>query len=170
MAKLSTAAWVAHDLGLATAIGGTVFGKTALQPALHEIGERASERVSDEAWRRFGWINLAAHGVIAASWFVGRAMVSGRSVSRGARRMTTVKDAIVIASVATGVATVVLGRLLSKRIRDQPERDHRALERTVGALGTANLVADLGIGAITTVLAMEGNKSLPFGFVSRRLP
>lgn len=170
MAKLSTAAWVAHDLGLATAIGGTVFGKSALQPALHEIGARASERVSDEAWRRFGWINLAAHGVIAASWFVGRTMVSGRSMSRSARRMTRIKDAMVIASVATGVASVVLGRLLSKKLRAQPERDHRALERTVGRLGTANLVADLGIGALTTALAMEGSKSVPFGFISRRLP
>ena len=37
MAKLSSAAWMVHDLGLATSLGGTLFGRVALQPALHQI-------------------------------------------------------------------------------------------------------------------------------------
>src|SRR5579872_1884716 len=34
MSTLSTAAWAAHDVGLATAVGGTLYGRAALEPAL----------------------------------------------------------------------------------------------------------------------------------------
>jgi hypothetical protein len=53
-ANLSSAAWAVHDLGLATAIGGTLFGRTALQPALSEIaGADERDLVSAKAWQRF---------------------------------------------------------------------------------------------------------------------
>ena len=39
MSTLSTAAWAAHDVGLATAVGGTLYGRAALEPALHEIAD-----------------------------------------------------------------------------------------------------------------------------------
>ena len=34
MAPLSTAGWIVHDVGLATNIGGQVFGMVALEPAV----------------------------------------------------------------------------------------------------------------------------------------
>jgi hypothetical protein len=34
---LSTAAWVAHNLGLAACFGGLLFGKAALNPSLSAI-------------------------------------------------------------------------------------------------------------------------------------
>ena len=43
MAKLSTAAWVAHELGLATSLGGLLFGRPALNPNL-EVLENRPER------------------------------------------------------------------------------------------------------------------------------
>jgi hypothetical protein len=179
MPVLSSAAWVAHDVGLATAIGGSVFGKSAMHPALHELRDvEERDRVADTAWRRFGWINLAAHLAMAAPWYVGRRMLSGREAGSTARTLTLVKDVLVAASVATGVASLVLGRLLGRRVRrrngDQralpaADRDH-ALERTVATVGTANLAANLGVLGVTAVLAMQASESPRFTWTSRHLP
>lgn len=174
MAKLSSSAWIAHDLGLATAVGGTMFGRLALAPALREISGKQRDTVSDTAWRRFSWINLAAHGLVAATWFAGRAMLSGREATKTSRQLTLVKDGFVVASLATGIASVILGRMLGKRLREREsvteEKDVKDLRRTVGALGIANLAANAGVAALTTALAMEGSKSVPFSWISRRLP
>ena len=128
MAKLSSAAWIAHDVGLATALGGTLFGREALHPALREgIDDQLDrDRVADTAWRRFSWINLAAHGAMAATWFAGRTMLSGREVTRSARPLTVAKDALIVASLATGLASVVLGRILGKRVRNQVDEARAA--------------------------------------------
>lgn len=183
MPTLSSAAWMVHDVGLATAIGGTLFGKEALEPALDQVieDEPIRDNVSDTAWRRFSWINLAGHVAMAATWFVGRTMLSGREVSGTSRKLTVAKDVLVIASLATGVASIVLGRVLGQRVRATESRRASAgggerpaqvegLRKAVGIIGTANLIANLGVGAVTTALSMEGNKSLPFTVVSRKLP
>ncbi len=183
MTTLSTAAYVAHDVGLATAIGGVLFGRTALQPALQEIANSAErDRVSACAWSRFSWMNLASHGVMAATWLAGRTMLSGREVGGTARTMTKVKDALVIGSVLTGVASNLLGWRLGKTIEQNrgpeqveeglaPENKRTlALKKTVGSLGTANLLFNVAIVGLTSVLAMEGNKSSRFSLFSRFLP
>lgn len=176
MAKLSSAAWIAHDVGLATALGGTLFGREALHPALREgIDDQLDrDRVADSAWRRFSWINLAAHGAMAATWFAGRSMLSGREVSRKARPLTVAKDALITASLATGLASVVLGRLLGRRVRNQVTLEQRerveTLRRAVGATGLVNLFANIGILGITTALSMQAAKSQKFGLISRLLP
>jgi len=185
MSTLSTAAWAAHDVGLATAIGGTLYGRAALEPALHEIDDPIErDRVSTTAWQRFSWLNLAAHGVFVATWFAGRSMLSGREVSGTARTLTQVKDGLVIAGLVTGIATAVLGRMLGRRVRDGegPAQVREAggiarggertvaLQRAVGGLGLANLIANIGALGVTAALAMEGSRSPRFTARSRFLP
>jgi uncharacterized membrane protein len=180
MSYLSSAAWIAHDLGLATTIGGTLFGQRALHPALNERLDDDQQRmlVADAAWRKFSWLNLAAHTVFAATWLVGRTMLSGREVSKTSRTLTRVKDGLVIASLVTGISSVVLGRVLGKKTRErerelstaQQDASIERLRKVVGALGKLNLVATAGIGVVTTGLSVEASKSLPFSFVSRKLP
>ncbi|MBA3538941.1 MAG: hypothetical protein H0T79_04875 [Deltaproteobacteria bacterium] len=186
---LSSTAWIVHDVGLATAIGGTVFGRTALQPGLRNISnEHERDLVADDAWRRFSWINLVAHGAMAATWFVGRTMLTGREVDRQARKLTIAKDVLVVTSLASGVGSIVTGRVLGRRNRAetgtetrgevgadaQPividKQRSRSLQRAVGALGIINLLANVGIAAVTAVLAMKANESLRFGLTSRKLP
>lgn len=183
MGTLSTAAWAAHDVGLATAIGGVLFGRTALAPSLEQISSPAErDRISATAWSRFAWVNLAAHGVMAATWIAGRTMLSGREVSGTARTLTRVKDGLVIGSLLTGVGSNVIGFLLGKQIDKHrgpaqvkagtvPE-DKRtlALSRTTAVLGTANLIANIAVLGVTSMLAMEGNKSGRFSLFSRILP
>ena len=56
MTKLSTAAWVAHSLGLGACFGGTLFGKFL-----------------SSAWNRYNAVSAASLGTAAGTWFVGRA-------------------------------------------------------------------------------------------------
>lgn len=176
MAKLSSAAWIAHDVGLATAIGGTLFGREALHPALREgiDDQEDRDRVADLAWRKFSWVNLAAHGAMAATWFAGRALLSGREVNRLSRPLTVAKDALIVGSLATGIASIVLGRALGKRVRREATLSDRerteTLRRAVGATGLVNLAANVGILGVTAALAMQGAKSPTFSLFSRRLP
>jgi hypothetical protein len=181
MPIFSSAAWVAHDLGLATAIGGSLYGKAALQPALaHEADQDTRDRVSDDAWRRFSIWNLAAHGVVAATWLVGRTMLSGREAGQEARALTVAKDVCVGVSLVTGIATTALGRWLGQRVRDRrgPEsggdRDarerSRAIERAVAVTSTVNLVANIGALGTTALLAMQAAESPRFALTSRHLP
>jgi hypothetical protein len=180
MGKLSSAAWIAHDVGLATALGGTLFGREALHPALREgiDDPRERDRVADGAWRRFSWVSLAAHGAMASTWFAWRALLSRRQRNRMSNRMSrpllTAKDALVVASVATGVASMLIGRMLGRRVRMErtlEDREHtETLRRAVGATGLANLAANVGILGVTAALAMQGSRSHKLGMVSRRLP
>lgn len=183
MSAFSSAAWVIHDLGLAAAVGGPIFAKAAFHPAIAMVRDPAEkDRVVDEAWKRFNKINLISHAAVAASWLIGRKTLSGRVATQTARQMTLAKDALVAASLATGVTTMILAGMLGKRVRrgegpSQPEITSperiwaaRKLERTALALGSANMVANAAVMAVTTLLAMESSKSRRFGFVARRLP
>lgn len=188
MAKVSTAAWLVHDMGLAATIGGTLFGRVALQPALYKVAlPEERDLVSADAWKRFSWINLLSHAAFAVPWLVGRTMLSGNEVSMKARELTKLKDIFVVASVATGLSSVLLGRMLAKRgiagrgpqaVKEGERFGHSArditrttgLKRAVGFLGMLNLLATVGVGAITTLLAMEGNQSARFAPVSHVLP
>jgi uncharacterized membrane protein len=188
MAKLSTAAWLVHDMGLAATIGGTLFGRVALQPALYKVAlPEERDLVSAAAWKRFSWINVLSHVAFAVPWFVGRTVLSGNEVSMKARELTKAKDILVLASLVTGVSSVMLGRSLAKRgmqgrgaqaVKEgerfgHSERDikrTRRIKRATGFLGFLNLLATAGVGAVTTLLAMEGNQSARFAPVSRVLP
>jgi hypothetical protein len=44
------------------------------------------------------------------------------------------------------------------------------LDRTVNRLGTANLVCNIGVLAVTSLLAMQSSESLRFVKAARRLP
>ncbi len=182
---LSQAGWVVHEVGLATSIGGTLFGRAALEPSLNVVASpEERDRVSANAWKRFSWLNLAGHVAFAVPWFIGRSMLSGREVTRTARKLTRVKDVLIGASLLTGVSSVLLGRQLASRaeqgmgpeeMRDRPSKSKEAtkslaLERTVGVLGNANLLLNIGILGVTTILAMQAGKSARFAPLSRWLP
>ena len=65
MRTLSTAAWVAHNLGLAACFGGLLFGKTALNPSLNTITSEAERgKMLNTTWNRYNAINvgLVCHG------------------------------------------------------------------------------------------------------------
>jgi hypothetical protein len=96
--------------------------------------------------------------------------------------LTRIKDGLVVASLATGVATHIVGTKVGDRIRDESKGDgviseanrtwrkDGAERRAVRTLGIVNLLANIAILGVTTALAMEGNRSTLFSARSRFLP
>ena len=182
MPMMSTAGWVVHELGLAASIGGSLFGQAALEPALKNVNDPFErDQVSERAWNNFSWINLAGHVAFAAPWLVGRMMLDGSEAGPRARALTLAKDVLVGASLVSGVACFVIGKILSRKTKrgegpepvkagqaDEPESP--VLEKVVSVLGAVNLAATTGVAAVTAVLAMESSESVRFAARSRCLP
>lgn len=186
MPKLSSAAWVAHDLGLAAAVGGALFGKTALSPAVHQLrNAKWREKVNEDAWSRYSPIMLAAHAAVAVPWIVGRTMLTGKEAGGTARSLTRAKDILVGVGVVTAIANVVIGKLMQRRherarsaeevgaanaVPDNQPSEHTGLETVAALVGTVNMVANAAVMGVTSVLAMEGSESGRFALTSRTLP
>lgn len=184
MAPISTLAWVAHNLGIAVGVGGGLFGRIALEPSMKKVSDREQRgRILNDAWRRFGGVQLGALSVMAGTWIAGRTKLTGQAVSGSAQGLVIAKDLFVGASLLTAVGSAVSGNLLAAQRRndavpfneqgevaaDAPSRA-RALGRVTDALGLVNLIAGVGIIATTTMLSMSAGKSVRWSAVSRLLP
>lgn len=184
MTALATAAWVAHDIGTAVGVGGSLFGRIALEPSVRNVAnEEERGKVVNDAWRRFGTVQLAAYGVMAGSWLVGRLKLGGGAVSEASRPLVIAKDVLVGATLASAIGAAITGK---KMAAQRPEgaipmnREGEAAEtappaaRRLGRLtdtfGMVNLLAGVGVVAVTTVLAMQAGKSSRWKAVSRFLP
>ena len=116
MAKLSTAAWVAHNLGLAACFGGQLFGKLALNPKLDTLSSKDERgKMLNAAWNRYNAVNAASLGTAAATWFFGRAGISGRAIDEDARNLVLAKDALFVASALTELASIISGLRLTRQ-------------------------------------------------------
>lgn len=185
MAKVSTAAWIAHDLGLAASFGGLLFGRTAMNPSLQYIESSKADRgrVLNKTWNRYNTVNILSFGFATASWFAGRAALSGRSIDDDAQNLSRIKDLLYISGAVSGLASVVSGLRLANQAPDgavpiedgstpaieTPEEAAKLL-RTVNALGSVNLAITASLIGLTTALAMKANQSSGWAITSRFLP
>jgi hypothetical protein len=182
MARFSTAAWIAHDLGMATGIGGGLFGRTALHPSVARVSDRRERgQVVSDAWRRFSWLELAGYALAAATWFTGRSRLGGREVDGTSRRLVLAKDGLMAATLATAIGSSIAGRRMSApepegvpmrsgdELMPDAARTSKELHPIVNALGVANLICAAGAAALTTVLAMRAGQSHRWSFLSRWL-
>jgi hypothetical protein len=184
MAKLSTAAWVAHNLGLAACFGGQLFGKLALNPKLDTLSSKEERgKMLNAAWNRYNAVNAASLGVAAATWFVGRAGISGRAIDDDARNLVLAQDALFVATALTGLASIISGVRLSRQapegatpIQTGTEPAPETPEEVVGLLRTVNVLGDVSLGligsiiAVTTILSQKAGQSTRWSAVSRFLP
>jgi hypothetical protein len=181
---LSTAAWVAHNLGLAVAFGGSVFGKVALNPNLDVIGSEADRgKVLNTVWNRFNAISAVSFIASAATWFPGRLGLSGGEIDDQTRKLVLAKDLLFAAGTLGGIASVAQGRALTGQApggavpiasgttpsSNTPDEAARLL-RSVNQLGNANLAITGAILAVTTILSMKATESSKFSAISRLLP
>ena len=181
---LSTAAWVAHNLGLAVCFGGSLFGKVALNPNLDVIGSEADRgKILNTAWNRFNLISAVSFVVSAATWFPGRLGLSGKEIDQQTRSLVLAKDLLFAVGTVSGIASVLLGRALAgeapggatpiasgtRPSSETPEKAARLL-RSVNQLGNANLTITGAILGVTTVLSMKATESARFSAISRLFP
>lgn len=184
MSTLSGAAWAAHNLGLAAAFGGQLFGKVGLNANLHVLDDEADRgKLLNTAWNRYNLINAASFATAAATWFPGRLGLSGKEIDQQTRNLVLAKDALFVVGALGGLASIVQGRSLAGQAPDgavpiatgttpsarTPERA-AALLRSVNLLGNANMAVIGGIIGVTSVLAMKSSESGAFSAVSRLLP
>ena len=184
MGKLSTAGWVVHELGLSACLGGLLFGKLALNPNLEVLNDRSERgKLLNTTWNRYNAVNATALGTAAATWFVGRAGISGDVIDDEARGYVLAKDVLFVASALSGLASIIAGRRLTAQAPEgavpiesgtepaaETPEEAAGLLRTVNQLGNLNIALIVAIIAVTTILSQKAGQSTKWSLASRFLP
>lgn len=180
---VSSAGRAAHDLALAALIGGNLFGRVAMHPALADVSDTSERgRVLNRAWRRYGTVNSLALATLVAGWLPARLNETRpRWLSRRERGLATAKDVAVGAVALTGLASAAGGVGFAQQAPggavpmqsgrdpapDTPKTAAR-LKHLVNALGALNLGAEVGLLAVNAALAQTGFRRPPLRRVLRR--
>jgi hypothetical protein len=174
--ELSQIGRAAQDAGVAGLLGGNLFGRFALHPAVTELGDpRERGKVVNAAWRRYGAINSLSLLAVTTGWVGARLdEASDRRLSPAERRLARAKDVLVGIVALTGVATAVEGMRFARSapggavpLRDgdhaaaEARSDSRALKRRLNALGAASLAAEAGLVAVNAALNQRNFRRPP---------
>jgi hypothetical protein len=173
---LSQVGRAAHDLGLAGMLGGTLFGRMALHPAVTSISDpRERGEVVNAAWKRYGLVNSLGLGAVTAGWAGARAAeAADRNLSPQERRLARAKDGLVATVFVCGVASAVEGMRFARQApggavpladgsHPAPETPETAarLKRRLNALGAVTMAAEVGLVAVNAALAQAGFRRPP---------
>lgn len=158
---------LAQELSIAALLGGNLYGRMAMHPALGRIadpGERG--KVLNSAWRRYGFVNSLGVAALVGGWVPARrAALGARRVSRRDRALIAAKDVAVGTVVVTGFASALGGIGLARSAPDGavpladgnepgPETPERAarLKRAINTVGGLNLGAEVAFVALDAAL------------------
>jgi hypothetical protein len=171
----SLAGQVAQDASLAALLGGNLFGRVAMHPALAGVADKAERgKVLNQAWRRYGSVNSLALAGLVAGWASARRDERGPLwTSRRRRTLVAAKDVAVGAVVVTGLASAVGGIAFgqqapegaipmdsgSEPAHETPPRAAK-LKRVVNLLGGLNLATEFSLVAVNGLLARSTSRGL----------
>jgi hypothetical protein len=178
MSKTSRTGKVAHDLGLSTWFGGTLFGQVSLNPAVSAISDEGERgRVLSEAWGRFQAANLPAMLSTLLGWRLGGvrddselrapALTRAKDVLLGGAAFNTVASALLGASTAAvsrGGATPV--RSGTKPSRQTPPGAALAM-RLLRFTGNGSLALLAATVVVSALIEASEPKPKPRGLLSR---
>ena len=166
----------AHDVGLASWLGGSMFGKFALNPAVRVLDDTADRgKVVNAAWNGYNVVNGVGLGAASAGWVAARLTETRPDKLTGTERgLSTAKDALMALAVATGVANGVQGARLARQApkgavpmesgteptTSTPDKA-AALQRSIGAIGNANILIGVALVATNGVLAQFDHSRPP---------
>jgi hypothetical protein len=139
---------VAQDVGVALLLGGNVFGRRALHPAVEWISSPAERgKVVTEAWRRYGLFNSLGLAGVVGGWAIER-----RSSP------DPLRDVAVAAVAVTGIASAIEGVRFARsapagavplQSGSEPSADASEpaarSKRVLNALGQASAIAELAL-------------------------
>jgi hypothetical protein len=176
--KLSpiSAAVVSEQAGIAALLGGNLFGRVALHPAVEGVCTPEDRgRVVNAAWRRYGTVNSLSLVAVVAGWLVTRGEIRDPDLVRA-------KDIAVGAVTATGIASALAGVRFGKAAPGgavplesgseaaagaSASQSHQ--KRLLNALGAASLFSELALVGIQGALAQENFRRPPARrFLKRR--
>jgi hypothetical protein len=169
---------LAQEVSIAALLGGNLFGRVAMSPALGRISD-AGERgaVLNNAWRRYGTVNSLALAGLLAGWLPARATALGAlHVSRRDRALIRAKDVALGAVIVTGLASALGGVGFAHEApggavpmadgqdstSETPARAAR-LKRIVNVLGGLNLAAEVAFVGLDAVIVPRRPRWSPLG-------
>ena len=160
----------AHDVGLAGLLGGNLFGRLALHPAVAEISDPAERgKVVNAAWRHYGTVNSLSLAAVTTGWLGARAAeADDRWLSRPERRLALARDALLAAVAASGIATAIEGVRFSRTAPDgavpladgdhaaPTATDHQArAKRRLNILGLVTLASEAALVGVNAAFSQE---------------
>jgi len=165
---VSSAGRAAHDVGLAALLGGNLFGRLAMNPALGRVSD-PSERgeVVNAAWRRYGTVNSLGLAALLAGWYGARATeTQPRYLTDRERSLAKAKDVTVGVVALTGVAAAVEGVRFARDCPDgavpltdgstpsaDTPPDAARRKRVLNALSAASIVSEVALWGINAAMA-----------------
>src|SRR3712207_5955983 len=176
MRKSSRTGKVAHDLGLSTWFGGTLFGQVSLNPAVSAISDESERgRVLNETWARFQVANLPAMLSALLTWRLGGVRDDSELRAPG---LTRAKDVLLGGAAFNTVASALLGASTAASSREgaTPVRSGtKPSPRTPpGAALAVRLLRFTGNGSLALLAAtvvvsalIEASEPKPRGILSR---
>jgi hypothetical protein len=156
-----------QELSVAALVGGQLFGRLAMGPALRRIADKRERgKVLNASWRRYGTVNSSALIALVATWIpIRQTELERRFLSRGDRSLIFLKDATVAAVVLTGLISAAGGVAFASEEPEgavplesggapAPETPRRAakLKRAINSIGAVNLASELALVAMNVAL------------------
>ena len=133
------AARIAHDAGLATWLGGSMFGKFAMNPAVGRIDDRGDRgKVVNAAWNAYNVVNGVAFAGIVGGWMATR--------PQRPSVLDHAHDALMATTLVISAATGVQGLRLAR----QAPGGAVPIE-SIGVLANADIALGLALIAVNAV-------------------
>src|SRR4051794_20533128 len=113
---ISSVGRATHDISLGALIGGNLFARAAMHPAVSLVSDpRERGRVVNDAWQRYGVVNSLALGALLAGWVPARFGEASRALLSDRERHLSIGKDIARGAVAVGgVAGGVQGRRVAQ--------------------------------------------------------
>lgn len=159
----------AHNLGLATWFGGTIFGQVALNPTIQRISSKEERgQVLNESWARYNALNAVALAATALTWRLG-GLKEAADRDPGNGGLSTLKDVSLGGALTTAVTAGLLGAEIARNARggatpvlsgttpasETPEQAAWA-QRLVGAFGASSIAL---LGTVISASAVLENRA-----------
>jgi hypothetical protein len=166
---------LAQDGAVAALLGGNLFGRFAMGPALSDVSDTHERgKVLNHAWRRYGTVNSLALTGLVAGWRSARSDETGPLWTSPRRRsLVLAKDIAVGAVVVTGLASAAGGVGFAQQAPDgavamtdgseaAPEAPARTrhLKHLVNVLGGLNLASEISLVVVNVLLSRSASRRL----------
>jgi len=166
----------AHDFGLASFLGGSMYGKFAMNPAVRVIESKPERgKVTNTAWNAYNVINAVSLVAVAGGWGAAR-LTEARSdrLSERERGLAKAKDGFVISTLLAGIASGIQGARLAKQAPDgavaiesgvtpaeETPKPAATIQRSLGVLGNLSILSGVGLVVTNAILAQTSHSRPP---------
>jgi uncharacterized membrane protein len=180
---LSAVGRVGHHLAFGALLGGNLFARFAMHPAVREVSDpRERGKLVNAAWRRYGVVNSLSLLTLAVAYAPAR-VGEARSdlLTEREHKIIRGKDIAMASVFATGIAAGIEGMRFAKMepegavpledgsttAPEAPERERKA-KRALNLLGAAHLAAAIGLATADASLAQVSHRRPPLRRVLKR--